>query len=257
MPKKKLQILIVEDNVKSATDIKNSLTNLGYNVIAIAKNSDDAFHLFTTETPDIAILNVKMRKSKLDGIELAHKMNATQKIPLIYLTSHDDDETRQRAKTTNPAAYLLKFPSEKQLDLSIEFAINNFFANQSGGRHSNTFFCPILHKDSRFVFVKSKDTHERIDIDDIYFLKAEGASCQIFTSKKRYIVYFNLKQTLIHLDNDDLKRVHNSYAVNFKKVIAFNSYTVFVESMNEIREITVSKKYGENIFPLLPKIGIK
>ena len=43
-------------------------------------------------------------------------------MPIVYLTSHTDEETLARAKATHPNAYLIKPFVDKDLGVAIELA---------------------------------------------------------------------------------------------------------------------------------------
>jgi CheY-like chemotaxis protein len=60
----------------------------------------------------------------MDGIEAARRIREHLDIPVIYLTAYDDKDTRERARATNPVAYLVKLLEDRDLRSSIERAVN-------------------------------------------------------------------------------------------------------------------------------------
>jgi len=103
----KTKILIVEDEMIVALDIKNNLIKLGFDVVSIVTNYNDALFCIQNNSIEIILMDVNLRDS-LDGIQIALEIQKTQYIPIIYLTAFSDDETIQRAIKTNPIAYLTK-----------------------------------------------------------------------------------------------------------------------------------------------------
>lgn len=62
-------------------------------------------------------------KGEMDGIEAADQIRKRLDIPVIFLTAFGDENTLQRAKATEPFAYLLKPFKEKELHIAIEIAL--------------------------------------------------------------------------------------------------------------------------------------
>lgn len=129
----KYKVLIVEDELLIATEIKAIVQELGYDVIGIAKNFSKSIEIVRKTFPDFILADINLRKSK-DGIETASEICRIKKIPIIYLTAYSDEETIKRASLTNPTSYILK-PFKKQdievaLKLSICKSNNNDTADQ-------------------------------------------------------------------------------------------------------------------------------
>jgi two-component SAPR family response regulator len=96
-----VQILIVEDELIIAEDISNMLQKMGYDVIGIAMDFDEAVTILENNKPDLILLDINLN-GKSDGIDLANVINGKCKIPFIYITSYSDASTLERAKNTNP-----------------------------------------------------------------------------------------------------------------------------------------------------------
>jgi class 3 adenylate cyclase len=61
---------------------------------------------------------------RMSGIEAANEIKKIIDIPIIYLTAYTDNETIQKAKLTEPFAYIIKPFDEKSLLTSIEVAVH-------------------------------------------------------------------------------------------------------------------------------------
>ena len=55
---KKYKILIVEDQPITAMDIKQTITNVGYEVVGIAKSHESAIQKFEENIPDLVIMDI-------------------------------------------------------------------------------------------------------------------------------------------------------------------------------------------------------
>jgi len=115
------QILVVEDEVITAMDIQQRLKHLGYRVPETAYSGEEAIRKVKEKRPDLVLMDINM-KGGMDGIEAASKIHSFSDIPIIYLTAYSDDETLQRAKITEPYAYMVKPFKDRELQLNIEIA---------------------------------------------------------------------------------------------------------------------------------------
>jgi two-component system, response regulator PdtaR len=103
------QILVVEDEMITANDIKNSLEKAGYQVPAIVSTGEDAIKKTEEFKPDIVLMDIRL-EGKMDGIEAAETIQSNFNIPVIYLTAYSDKKTAERVKKTQPQGYILKEP---------------------------------------------------------------------------------------------------------------------------------------------------
>ncbi|MDZ7961148.1 MAG: ATP-binding protein [Aulosira sp. DedQUE10] len=119
----KEKILVVEDEIIIAFDIKSCLEKAGYIVPAIAANGKQAIEKAAEFHPDLILMDV-MLKGDMNGIEAAAEIGNLFNIPVIYLTAYSDQNHIQKAKTTQPFGYILKPFEETQLITTIEIALN-------------------------------------------------------------------------------------------------------------------------------------
>ena len=100
-------ILIVEDDLIIAEDIKTTIEKLGHNVIDIVVRADNAIEILNSHKVDLILLDITI-KGGLNGIDLAEIVNQQFNIPFIYLTSHADPKTVTKAIKTAPQGYVVK-----------------------------------------------------------------------------------------------------------------------------------------------------
>lgn len=115
-------VLIVEDEGIVATDLKESLVELGYDAFAIAASSEEALAHASRRCPDVVLMDIRI-KGERDGIETASLMRERFGVPVVYLTAHADGPTVDRAKKTQPMGYLVKPVAEGELRSAIEIAL--------------------------------------------------------------------------------------------------------------------------------------
>ena len=116
------RVLIVEDELITAVDLQASLAKLGYDVLAIATSGEEAIGQAAELHPDLVLMDIHLG-GEIDGIAAAEAIRADFGVPVVYLTAYSDDETLQRATSTEPFGYLLKPFSERELRTTIEVAL--------------------------------------------------------------------------------------------------------------------------------------
>ncbi|GAB2487984.1 MAG: response regulator transcription factor [Cytophagales bacterium] len=122
---RKYRILIVEDEPLIAEDIRGYLEESGFEVQGIAHEGEEALQLLQDSQPDALLLDINLGEG-MDGITLAGEIRKLYQFPFVFLTSHADKATLERAKQTIPAGYLLKPFDGNSLMTSLEVAIFNF-----------------------------------------------------------------------------------------------------------------------------------
>ncbi len=115
-------LLVVEDELITAQDIKNILIENGYNVPATVRTGEDAIHTAGTVHPDLVLMDIYL-PGAIDGVEAARRIKSLYNIPIIYITAHSDEITLQRAKCTGPYGYILKPINRYELYSTIETAL--------------------------------------------------------------------------------------------------------------------------------------
>jgi len=118
-------ILIVEDEMVIANDMKAALEKEGYRVADIVATGNAAIQKINKFHPDLILLDIKL-KGKLNGIETAHIIKNNFSIPFIFVTSYSSERILQDAKITEPYGYLLKPFQNQELVSSIETALYKY-----------------------------------------------------------------------------------------------------------------------------------
>ncbi|MFO0673662.1 MAG: response regulator [Polyangiaceae bacterium] len=115
--------MVVEDEALIADDIQRTLTRLGYEVPITAATGREAIHAVSERRPSVVLMDIKLRGA-MDGIEAAREIRKQFDVPIVYLTSHSDEGTLERAKGSDPYGYIVKPFSERELRTSIEIALH-------------------------------------------------------------------------------------------------------------------------------------
>lgn len=112
-------VLIVDDSFTTRTLEKSILEAHGYTV-QVAVDGEEAYQMLQTAPVDLVISDVEM--PRLDGFGLLKKIKSNPplaEIPVIMVTSRDQDEDRQKGLRLGAAAYVVKQKFDHQELLNI------------------------------------------------------------------------------------------------------------------------------------------
>ena len=118
------RVLIAEDEALIRLDLKEMLTEEGYDVVGEAGDGEQAVALATELKPDLVILDVKMPKK--DGIDAASEITEAQIAPVVILTAFSQRDLIERATDAGAMAYLVKPFTKSDLLPAIELAIARY-----------------------------------------------------------------------------------------------------------------------------------
>ncbi len=118
----KTRTLIVEDEGVIALELRDRLTEMGYEIVGPVPTGQEAIDHAREFLPDVVLMDIILA-GQMDGIEASEVIKNSLDIPVIFLTAHADERTLQRAKATQPFGYILKPFNERELQVSIEMAL--------------------------------------------------------------------------------------------------------------------------------------
>ncbi|MGH8891636.1 MAG: ANTAR domain-containing response regulator [Acidothermaceae bacterium] len=118
------RVVIAEDEALIRLDLKETLDELGYDVVGEAGDGERAVALAEELRPDLVILDVKM--PLLDGISAAERIAAQRIAPVVILTAFSQRDLVERARDAGAMAYLVKPFSSSDLLPAIEMALSRY-----------------------------------------------------------------------------------------------------------------------------------
>ncbi|WP_283674525.1 ANTAR domain-containing response regulator [Butyricicoccus sp. Marseille-Q5471] len=122
MDKSALRVIIADDEPITRMDLKEILSEKGYDVVGEAADGFDAIELCKQLSPDLVIMDIKM--PLLDGLSAARIVFAEELAgTVILLTAYSEREFIDSAKELGVGGYLVKPVDEKSLIPNIELAV--------------------------------------------------------------------------------------------------------------------------------------
>jgi two-component system, response regulator PdtaR len=102
-----LRILIVEDEILIALDMRDLLKESGHLVVGMAGSVDHAIAMALRERPDLVLMDIVLAGPR-DGIDAALELRERLDVPTLFITAHPDPLMRERAKASKPLGFLVK-----------------------------------------------------------------------------------------------------------------------------------------------------
>ena len=124
----KKTIVIVEDEIIIAMDLKRILVQEGYNVIINFKNYNfmETINDIHKYNPSLVILDINLKQKLFDGITIAQHLLVKDLVPFIFITGISDNEMMERIKTTRPHGIIIKPFKPIDVTCTIAVVLNNF-----------------------------------------------------------------------------------------------------------------------------------
>ncbi len=232
-----LKILIVEDEMLIAANLALQLEGLGYVVCGTVPRGEEALVLAREHKPDLILMDIQL-KGVLDGIQTVERLQREHNLAVVYLTANDDDVHFDRAKATNPFAFLSKPFKKQELQRAIELVASHVLASKKNG----TADLESAVFDDR-IFVRHNDAMVKVMIGDVLYIEAERNYCRIYTKGEEYLLVATLKEIEEKLPTGHFLRVHRSFLINIALVEEVGSTHVVVVD----KVIPLSKSMREEL----------
>lgn len=245
----KIRILVVEDEPLHMERVEMAIEDLNYSLIAMIDNAEEALRVVRATKPDIILMDINI-KGETDGIHLADRVQEIFKTPIIFTTSFADKSTIDRAKVTNPYAYLIKPLELNSLQAAIELAIFKFSSESLGEKEEEEFSWEedVLFKES--FFIKVADRIEKVKHEEVLWMElAKDKYIDIVTSDKRLTMRCSLKQLTEKISQKVFLRVNRTHIVNVKKITSISEGQQTISIGNE--EITLGRTYKSQLLTKL------
>ena len=129
------RIALVDDDQNILASVSIALENEGYEVKTFF-DSEQALIEITRNTFNLAVLDIKM--PKLDGIELLRKIREKNDIPVIFLTSKDDELDEALGLGIGADDYITKPFSQRLLLARIKAVLRRSVNDRNTSKKNNT-----------------------------------------------------------------------------------------------------------------------
>lgn len=227
---KNRKILIVEDEQIIAENLRFILNEYGHEYVDVAIDDEEAKQLFKSTAYDLVLMDINLgENSAIDGIDLIKLLSTKYTFVFIYVTANADKNTIEKAKTTNPAGYIVKPFINTSIYANVEMALNTI-------------------KEAQFFLHTHKGMQQKIELSIITHISADGSYINLYTLDDNK--YFARKSLLEfnELHPETFIRVHKSILINKHHIQSYSSQTVIVNN----QKISIGRAYKQ---PFLEQIN--
>jgi len=116
-------VLIVEDELIIAEDVKFSLINSGFEVFEVVATGSDSIRLAGELKPDLILMDILL-EGDMSGIEAAEEIKRNSEVPIVFCTALTDEKTRSLARLIEPHGYITKPFEENELHNTLSAVFN-------------------------------------------------------------------------------------------------------------------------------------
>lgn len=216
-----LKILIVEDERITAKDLAEIVEEAGHSVVEIASSADDAIWAMKLHAPDLVLSDIVL-KGSVDGISLGRLIREEFETAIVFISSHADQKTINRASAIRPNGYIIKPFSPDAIGAAISIAMANY--------------------------VKE---HTNIDLIKLSENKSAGLSLQCISQIDDYLDHNFDKEISIGAMAEIARVSESSFSRNFKTTTGKSPYQYVVE-----RRIDESKRLLRNTKQSIAEISL-
>lgn len=235
-----LKVLIADDEAPARSRLRELLSDMSHiNIVAEAKNGQEALNFAIKHQPDIVLLDIRM--PGIDGIETAQHLHKMAKPPAVIFTTAYDSYAMQ-AFDTNAVDYLLKPIRFERLQVALHKA-RALLPKQLAA------LVPLSPQKTHFSIIE-RGRILLIPVADVIYLRAELKYITVHTAEKEYILEESLNNLEQEFGNIFI-RLHRNCLVAKAYILGYEKrYQEFDEEGNKNSEkhwVALLKNTSETI----------
>jgi two-component system, LytTR family, response regulator len=181
---------------------------------------------------DLIFLDIKM--PDISGIEFVQTL---QKTPMIIFTTAYS-EYAVKGFELDAIDYLMKPFSLVRFTKACNKALENLSTRQE--------------KTPDFIFLKTGYQEEKVLLDDILYIEAEGNYMAYVLENKKLLCRQNISECIIQVPDNQFIRVHRSYLVNLNKIQKITRTSLWIMG----KEISIGASYEESLNEIRKRLKI-
>jgi len=227
-----MKILIVDDESLAISRLTRLLNSLNYVNITSFTEPLKALHDLTKNKYDIVFLDIQM--PTISGLELANKiLEIEPNTFIVFQTAYE--QFALDAFKNGGVDYILKPTTKENVQKSLQ-TVNRYIQ--------------IDQNNDKKIIGKSGDSIYPIELDDIYYIKADLDEIIIKIKETQCYVRKKIGEMDSFLKQKNFFRIHRSIIVNVDKIRSMTTIeqSKLEISFKDIEDIVVSSKDGAKEF---------
>ena len=207
----KLKCVIVEDSDIQRMTLERIINSHPDLVLVTSfRNAIEAKNGINNRMVDLIFLDIEM--PLISGFELLETLNYKPQVIVVA----GKPEHALKAFEYDVTDFLQKPILLTRFDLAIKRAMLKYEQIHINDDSDNQ------------IFIKSKMSQKRININEIKWIEAKGDYVQVVTLDSSIMILSSLKNFHLQLPSQTFVRIHKSYVVNIERINSFNSKVVII-----------------------------
>ena len=230
----KIKCIIIEDEKLAAEKLAGFIEKISVlELVSTFKDSISAINFLKSNSVDLVFLDIEMKD--FNGIQF---LKALQVKPSVIITSAYE-KYAIAGYEFSVVDYLLKPYTLERFLQSIDKAINLKELKEKAKNYEL-----IASQSNEYIFIKSENRIEKIELDDILFIEGMKDYLRIHTKLKKIMTLQSFNGISQYLPSNNFIRVHNSYLVSLNKIESIERNRIKIgETL-----IPISDKYKDSFY---------
>lgn len=215
-----INCLIIDDEQAAIDILRSYIKSIpSLNLVATSIDPLEALDIVNTQKIDLVFIDIQM--PELSGISFIKLVKGRCKF--ILTTAYK--QYAIEGFDNNAIDYLIKpIAFERFLQalqkVQIPHSASNIIQESSTGNQVNT---------DNFIFVKTDNRIQRINLSEILFIEGLGNYVTIHTEKGKFVTLLNVKDLEESLPSEGFARVHRSYIISLSKIEFIEGNQVYLD----------------------------
>jgi DNA-binding LytR/AlgR family response regulator len=232
-----LKTLVIDDEPLAQDIIRKYVEEIkSIEISGFCNDALEALEIINRQSIDLIFLDINM--PKLSGIEF---LKTVIHSPLVILTTAYSDYAMEGYEL-NVLDYLVK-----------PFSFIRFLkAVQKAEQQYSLLQKQEVEENIESIFIKSNKKTYQVKFSEIVYIEGLGDYIKIFTEKTHLVTNIPMKKMEELLPKNEFIRIHKSYIVNHKKIIAIEGNMVEVAN----KKLAIGNNYRSDFFVSISKMTV-
>jgi DNA-binding LytR/AlgR family response regulator len=232
-----LKTLVIDDEPLAQNIIRKYAEDIkSIEIKGFCNDALEAMQIIENQEIDLIFLDINM--PKLSGIEF---LKTLKNPPLIILTTAYTDYAMEGYEL-NVLDYLVKPFSFVRFLKAVQKAEQQIQISKKTKE---------LEKPES-IFIKSNKKSYQVRFIDIVYIEGLGDYIKIYTEKTHLITNLTMKKMEELLPENEFYRIHKSYIVNLKKIVAIEGNMVELSNV----KLTIGSNFRTDFFNLISNLSV-
>ncbi len=218
-------------------------------IVAEAKNGQEAVDLVTQHEPDFVFLDIRM--PGMTGIEAAREIvDAEVKTQVVFVTAYD--EYAVQAFEQGAVDYVLKPAEEERLSVTVERLKGKLKTPPTDVTELSAILSKLSRNNAapsqnlRFIQANVGSTLRMIDVDEVIFFQSDEKYTRVQLREGEALIRKPIKELIDELNADLFWQIHRSTLVAAKEISTVSRDfrgRLIITLKNHSQKLEVSRSY--------------